>query len=198
MPSPGASDLPSIVASIAALMGLTNNRPPIDPAKLETMWAAGQNTYNTALDPQQQLQDRTQQRVVDASRAGSSARGLAMSPYSAGIENEAVKNFNIDWQNQQLNRQVAGTNALVGAGSGTFNPTLANNQVVSGQNTSNMNALLQAYREMIGPGGWLNSIFGGDSGGGGTVDWSSWTPSPGYVPSAPGPNYAYDEASMQY
>lgn len=190
MAGPGMNDLPSIVSALAGMYGLLNNRPPVDPARLNTMWNAGLNTYNTAQDPQKALYDRNLQRTVDTSRAGSSARGLAMSPYSAGVENEAVKNFNIDWENQQLNRQISGTNALVGAGTGTFNPTFGNQQTVAGQNQSSINALLQAYRELMGPGGWLNTVFGGGTEA--PMDWSSWNPSWGYVPSDPGPMPAYE------
>lgn len=75
-------------------------------------FGAGKNTYMTALDPQQALHDRMQQQVVDASRSGQSARGIAMSPYGAGVENKAVSDFNMDWQNQQLARQIAGLNSM--------------------------------------------------------------------------------------
>lgn len=74
--------------------------------------AAGKQAFTTAQDPQQALQDRTQQRIVDASRAGTSARGLGMSPEGAGIENQAVSNFNIDWNNQQLQRLLAGLSGM--------------------------------------------------------------------------------------
>lgn len=69
---------------------------------------AGAQTYATGLDPQNQLRDRMRQRVVEGSRAADSARGIGMSPYSAGLENQATSNFEMDWQNQQLARQLAG------------------------------------------------------------------------------------------
>ena len=37
-----------------------------------------------------------------------------MSPYGAGLEGQALGNFNIDWQNQQLGRQTQGLHALLG------------------------------------------------------------------------------------
>lgn len=74
--------------------------------------AAGTQAWMTSMDPQQALHDRMQQQVVDASRSGQSARGIAMSPYGAGIENKAVSDFNMDWQNQQLSRQLAGLGGL--------------------------------------------------------------------------------------
>jgi len=74
--------------------------------------AAGSTAWNTALDPQQALYQRTAQQVQDQSRANTAAAGLGTSPYAAGLENQAASNFNIDWQNQQLQRQLEGLSGL--------------------------------------------------------------------------------------
>jgi len=66
---------------------------------------------NTAFDPQQALYNRTVQQLTDQVRSGEAARGIATSPYGAGVENKALSDFNIDWQNAQLARQIAGGNA---------------------------------------------------------------------------------------
>lgn len=79
------------------------------------MGDVGTGIVNASLDPQQALYDRTKQRVVEGSRAADSARGIAMSPYSAGLENQAVRDFNIDWENQQLARRLAGAQGAGGA-----------------------------------------------------------------------------------
>lgn len=65
-----------------------------------------------AFDPQNALYARTQQQLTDQVRAGEAARGIAMSPYGAGVENNALSNFNIDWQNNALNRANTGVGAL--------------------------------------------------------------------------------------
>lgn len=75
---------------------------------------AGESVWNTALDPEGALRDRTQQRVVDASRAATSARGIGMGGESAGLEDQAVSNFNLDWNDRQLGREVSGAQALTG------------------------------------------------------------------------------------
>jgi hypothetical protein len=67
----------------------------------------------TGFDPQQALYARTAQQLQDQMRASSAARGVAMSPFGAGLENQAMSNFNIDWQNAQLQRQLQ---ALAGYG----------------------------------------------------------------------------------
>lgn len=76
---------------------------------------AGYNTYLASLDPQNALRDKLQQQVTDASRAGTSARGIGMSGEASGIENNDVNNFLIQWQNQQLGRQLAGLQGMGGA-----------------------------------------------------------------------------------
>ena len=93
-------------------------------------WQNAQSLYpyagavmNTAFDPQQALYDRTAQQVAEQARAGQAARGVAMTPYGAGLENQNMRNFNIDWQNAQLQRQIGG----LGAGAGAIN-TAANIQ----------------------------------------------------------------------
>lgn len=76
---------------------------------------AGQSVWNTASDPQSALYNRTLQQLQDQIRVGQAARGITPSAYGDNLENQALSNFNIDWQNNQLNRQVTGLNALQGA-----------------------------------------------------------------------------------
>lgn len=75
-------------------------------------FGGGQQVFNMGLDPQRQLHDYLQQQTIDQSRAATSARGIGMSPYAAGLENEATRNFNMDWQNQQLQRAGYGLGAM--------------------------------------------------------------------------------------
>lgn len=72
-------------------------------------------------DPQKQLYDRTLQQVQEQQRAGQAARGISMSPYGAGLEGDATRNFNIDWQNQQLKRASDAATSMEGLGSSAFN-----------------------------------------------------------------------------
>jgi len=68
----------------------------------------------TGFDPQQALYSRTLQQVQDQQNAQQAMRGIAMSPYGAGLANQATSNFNIDWQNQQLARQAQAAGAAGG------------------------------------------------------------------------------------
>lgn len=78
---------------------------------------AGQQTYQTALDPQNALYNRTAQQLQDQTGATNSMYGLGSSAAGAGVANQAMSNFNIDWQNQQLQRQLQGLQGYTGAAS---------------------------------------------------------------------------------
>lgn len=82
---------------------------------------AGRAVLNNAFDPQNALYNRTAQQLQDQVRVGQAARGITSSPYGAGLENSAMANFNIDWQNNLLNRQVQGLGAAGTAGTQAAN-----------------------------------------------------------------------------
>ena len=73
---------------------------------------AGQNVFNLALDPQSALYNRTQQQLTDQVNAGQALRGLGTSAVGGQEYNQAMSNFNIDWQNQQLSRALQGAQGL--------------------------------------------------------------------------------------
>lgn len=81
-----------------------------------------QGLLSLGFDPQNALYARGLQQTQDQTRAAEGARGIATTPYGAGVENDATRNFNIDWQNQQLSRAAQGAgaagNLLGAAGSG--------------------------------------------------------------------------------
>lgn len=62
----------------------------------------------TAFDPQNALYARTADQVSQQSLAGLSNSGLATTPWGQGVYGQTMGNFNIDWQNNQLQRQLAG------------------------------------------------------------------------------------------
>ena len=77
-------------------------------ATQQALLNAGQQTYQTALDPQNALYNRTVQQLQDQTGATNSMYGLGSSAAGAGVANQALSNFNIDWQNNQLSRQLQG------------------------------------------------------------------------------------------
>lgn len=81
----------------------------------QAMYGAGQQILNTAFDPQNALYERTAQQYGDQVNAGQALRGLGTSAVGGQEYNQAMSNFNIDWQNQQLQRQAQGISSAVGA-----------------------------------------------------------------------------------
>lgn len=71
----------------------------------------GDQIMQTAFDPQKQLYDQQYQLQQQQAMANQASRGLAMSGVGAELSNQADQNFNINWQNQQLARQIAGLGA---------------------------------------------------------------------------------------
>jgi len=111
------------------------------------------NLLQSGFDPQQALYGRTLQQLQDQTRSGLEARGIDSSPYGAGVEADQLRNFNIDWQNNQLQRQIAagqGAAGLTGAAGGAFNTG-------AGLGT-------QGLETMIGAGSLPYSTFGGIAG----------------------------------
>jgi hypothetical protein len=77
-----------------------------------------QHMLDTGFDPQGQLYDREYQKMQDQQNAINSMYGVSSSPYGAGLAGDASRNFNIDWQNQQLQRQMAALQGFGGFQSG--------------------------------------------------------------------------------
>lgn len=99
-------------ANLAALD--KNNATSLSGAAGNLLTGAG-NVMNMGMDPQQLLYNRTLQQLQDQIRVGQSARGITMSPYGASLENQELGNFNIDWNNSQLNRAIAALGAATPA-----------------------------------------------------------------------------------
>jgi hypothetical protein len=102
----------------AALLGRTGANT------LATLPQAGMSTYLNALDPQQALHDRLLHNVLDQSGAGQAQRGIQIGGQGQALSDEAGTNFELNWANQLLGRQVQGLTALeqatnVGSQAGT-------------------------------------------------------------------------------
>jgi hypothetical protein len=77
-------------------------------------FGAGDAIRTQAFDPQNALYNRTQARLSDQIGAGNANSGLAGTPYGESVRGNALGNFNIDWQNQQLQRMMQGGTAASG------------------------------------------------------------------------------------
>ena len=83
-----------------------------------------QGLMTLGFDPQNALYAQTLQKTQDQTRAAEGVRGIAMTPYGAGLEDDATRKMNIDWENMQLGRATQGAGAagtLMGAAGNAFN-----------------------------------------------------------------------------
>ena len=71
----------------------------------------GDDLWNLARDPNNALHDRLMWQTQERARAADSARGIGMGSVSAGNENEALRNFEMYWQQNLLDRAIGGSNA---------------------------------------------------------------------------------------
>lgn len=126
------------------LMGYQWGQQPNVQRSSQNLYGGGNAVMNTAFDPQHALYDRTRDQLVDQTRSAEYARGIQMSPAGANVEANALGNFNIDWQNQQLARQSQGLQAAqgaYGAGQGmnnSFTNNLSGLETSKNQNYSNL------------------------------------------------------------
>lgn len=133
------------------------------PAGQEAM-AAGKQVWETAQDPRQELYNRTLGQVTDQSRAAQAARGLSMSPIGGQMEGDTNRNFNIDWQNQQLQRQATGSQAL-NAGTGVYYGGLGAAEAGANAAFKGYDTARQGYNSALGGFGaanqGANTLYGG-------------------------------------
>lgn len=71
----------------------------------------------TGFDPQNALYARTAQQLTDQTRAAEAAAGVAGTPYGAGVESQTMGDFNLNWINQEQQRQQAAAATAAGLAS---------------------------------------------------------------------------------
>lgn len=149
----GNQSLANSTALSSAIPGLLNNANTV---------------ANTAFDPQSALYNQTLQKVNDQANVANAQYGLT-GQQAAGNVQQADTNFNIDWQNQELARQLSGLSGLgtaigaagtggtavqnigsAGAGSQVQAGSIPYQQALTG--TQNQSAALQEYiASLFGP-----------------------------------------------
>lgn len=157
MTNPYASPYVAAAGNAGTVLNTTGQQasaasPQINAAGMSLIPATGQ-VLNTAFDPQQALKNQTQQQVVDQANVTSAQSGTTGSPYGASVTDTANQNFNIDWQAQQLQKQIAGLNAADSgvATAGNAATTAANVGATGAQDIANAGALpYQAQQNVTG------------------------------------------------
>lgn len=111
----------------------------------------------SGFDPQGDLYRKLQQQNTDQSNVINSMYGVQSSPYGAGVANQSNQNFNIDWQNQQLQRQLAASQgagqAATGAqglGNSAIQDYLASGSIPYGAYTTGVGGVNNALNTYLG------------------------------------------------
>lgn len=125
---------PLMASSVARGQGISDAALSAIPGLTGGMDAANQ-ILQTGFDPQQALYDRESQKSFDKTNAINAMYGVASSPYGAGLASDASRNFDIDWQNAQLQRQIQALGAY-GQQQGVVSSNL-NNLLNTGSSTYN-------------------------------------------------------------
>lgn len=83
----------------------------IGTAAAPQLAAGGQQILAAGFDPQQALYNRTLGQTLDAASVANAMAGIGGTPYGASNIANTANNFNIDWQNNLLNRMISGGQA---------------------------------------------------------------------------------------
>lgn len=67
--------------------------------------------FQMGFDPQNDFYNQSAHNLTEQTNAELSKRGIATSPYGAGVTGQVLGQFNNDWQNQRLGRAVQGAGA---------------------------------------------------------------------------------------
>lgn len=152
-------------ANTAAGMGTTAATNAFNTGGALTSAGTGLLPYatqimNTAFDPQQSLYNSTLNQVQQQANAQNVASGVSTTPYGASVAGADIGNFNVNWQNQQLQRQALGAQAaggLVNTGAGVANMGAGIQNTAPGQYAT---AAAMPYATSFGIGSNQNQALG--------------------------------------
>lgn len=138
----------------------------------QSLLGAGQQVYQNSLDPNQAQYNLSLNNLTQQTGATNSMYGLGSSAAGAGVQDQALSNFGINWNTQQLQNQIAGLGAYTGAANtaGQYSQAGANAltqapqyTLLGGQLPYSTSAALAAVPGQLGStyGSYLNSnVYG--------------------------------------
>ena len=142
------------------MSGLYSSYLPGAQASMGSNDAYANQALQTGFDPQQQLFNQQFQQQQQQNLASQAQAGVAASPYGAQLSEQGNQNFDINWQQSQLQREqtAAGTaSALQGANANTagvigsmLNQELSGAQGLYGQGTSALGTGASALSSLLG------------------------------------------------
>src|SRR5215469_7987052 len=128
------------------------------------MVGAANAVLGTGFDPQSALFNQGRQQTLDAANAANAAAGLGASPYGASNTAQALSNYGINWQNQQLGRQTQALNAAAPQYANAANLAATSAALPSNVYTGQQNQILQALQAQnqagIGGAGAMGNLLG--------------------------------------
>lgn len=167
------------LGGMSSLVGAGSNAMGYAPGILNSAMGYGNQIMNTAFDPQNSLHDLSAMQNSDSTNAVNSMNGVAGTPFGAGLASQSNRDFENQWQNNQLARQATGANAyngllsngvngygsLMGLGSNLMGQgaSLGNNAINSLYSTGNMpySTYMGQQNDALGGLGSFNSLTSG-------------------------------------
>jgi hypothetical protein len=98
-----------------ASAGAAGSQYPQILANSRQLDLSGRQLLNQAFDPQQRYYNQQVGQLQNQVEASNAAAGIAGTPYGASVAGNDMANYNIAWQNAQLQREAAGMGAASGA-----------------------------------------------------------------------------------
>jgi hypothetical protein len=92
--------------------GAANTQYNTGAGLVNTTVPYAQQVAQNAFDPQNALYAQQQNLTQQQVNAQNAASGVGATPYGAGVADQALGNFNIAWQNNQLQREQTGANTI--------------------------------------------------------------------------------------
>ena len=132
------SAIPGATAGAAAAPGVFNQAQSYIPITSNPELLAGLQVLQTGFDPQSQLYNQQYQQMQDQTNAINAQNGVAGSPFAAGLSAQNSQNFNTNWQNQQLSRELQALGGYDSAAS-TAAGNVANLQSTGTTDFNNLN-----------------------------------------------------------
>ena len=114
----GANQMFGMAGQDQALGGQIAGQVPQLQGLAGQMGQAVKPLMESGFDPQSALFNRSQGRLMDQTNATNAMSGLGGTPYGASVGANAMGNFDINWENNQQQREIAGANAA-GSAAGT-------------------------------------------------------------------------------
>lgn len=94
--------------SLSGIGNLTLGNSNALSGQVSPQIAAANQVMQLGLDPQSSLYQQQLQKARDQANVQNAQSGVSTSPYGASVANNAVNQFNMDWQNNQLQRAIQG------------------------------------------------------------------------------------------